>query len=320
MSKEKEKKPQWVLAANQNLIQAKLDINVIRQAGQADIRRGLETVKGAEQRIQELNYLERVLGQNLSPASWDDEVVRVTGTSLGGSASAFQRDIHHLAELYTGFSEQKETQHRYLTNAINNTGVSSVSMVYMGAQIERRLEAITPAYKPQFDLSQPEQISSRQQVYNELAEILQPLNSKYLYMLKGSEDALHRSGADNLSQAAHSMRDLFQQIIEDLAPTNVVKQQPWFNPTPDAPGEVSRMSRLRHILYGTGIAFDEREIEQLDAAAMSAKNALDLSIARAHSHDPELTPAEVELAIDHARFSLLQVLKRYSSRRDQETA
>ena len=179
-------------------------------------------------------------------------------------------------------------------------------MTYMGAQIERRLEAITPTYKPQLDVSQPEQTGSRQQVYNELAEILQPLDPKYLYMLKGSEEALHRSGADNLSQAAHSMRDLFQQIIEDLAPTNVVKQQPWFKPTPSAPREVSRMSRLRYILYGAGTGFDEREIGQLDEAATSAKNALDLSMARAHDHDPELTSAEVELAIDHSRFSLLQ--------------
>ena len=320
MGNKEDEIPHWVLVTRQDIKQAKLDVNFIREAGQADISRGLETVRGAEQRIQELNYLDQMLGQNLSSDLWNDEVVHATGTFLSGSANVFQRDIHHLAGLYAGFDEQKQTQHQYLISAVNNTAITSGSMVYMGAQIERRLEAIVPVYKPQIDALLPEQVGSRQQVYNELTEMLQPMNPKYLYMLKGSEDALHHRGADNPSQAAHSMRDLFQQIIEDLAPTNVVKQQPWFKPTSGAPGEVSRMSRLRYILYGTGTTFDEREIELLDEAATSAKNALDLSIARAHDHNPELTSDEVQLAIDHARFSLLQTLKRHSSSRNWRVA
>ena len=80
------------------------------------------------------------------------------------------------------------------------------------------------------------------------------------------------------------------------------------------------MSRLRYMLYGTGIDLDEDELRRLDEAAEQAKIALDVSIARAHDHDPQLTKDEVELAIDHARFSLLEVLKRYSQRRTESRA
>jgi hypothetical protein len=139
-------------------------------------------------------------------------------------------------------------------------------------------------------------------------------------MLRGSEEALHNEGTDHLSHAAHSMRDLFQQLIEHLAPSEAVKAQSWFVATPGAPGGVSRMSRLRYMLYGTGENLDEEELRQLDDAAERAKIALDVSIARAHDHDPQLTGAEVELAIEHARFSLLEVLRRYAQRRERPKA
>jgi hypothetical protein len=132
-------------------------------------------------------------------------------------------------------------------------------------------------------------------------------------MLEGSESALGISTPDSQSQAAHSMRDCFQQLLEQLASSRVVKSQPWFTPTEGAPGGISRRSRLRYMLYGSGENVDARTIQQLDELADIAKDSLDLCIARAHDHDPSLTKEEVILVVDQARNTLLHVLKLYNS-------
>lgn len=318
MNENNEQLSQWVLSSRNDISMAQQNWEAIRQAGLADIRRGLEITRIANQRLQALNYLEQTLGQNLPPSMWNDEIIGATGTYLGGTISAFQKESHRLADLYTGVDQSRQDQHTYLVNNANNTEVASGSAIYMAAAIENRFETIVFNYKPIFESAQPNQISSRQQILDDLAGILRAFDTKYTEMLMGSERALQAEGSDHLSQAAHSMRDMFQQLIECFAPAQVVKRQPWFTNTPGAPGGVSRMSRLRYLLYGSGQAFDAKEIEQLDNAAQTAKDMLDLSIARAHDHDPQLKKAEVELAIDQARFSLLEVLKRYIARRNQK--
>jgi hypothetical protein len=127
-------------------------------------------------------------------------------------------------------------------------------------------------------------------------------------MIRGSEEALARDHPDALSQAAYSMRDCFQQLIEHLAPSEAVKVQPWFQPVSGPPDGVSRRQRLRFI-YRSGDSVDERTLTSLDNLADSAVNSLDLCIARAHQHDPELTREEVRLSIDQGRHALIRVLK-----------
>jgi hypothetical protein len=319
MSETEKRIPGWVFSARNAVEKAKQHWERVRLEGQADIRRGLEISKGAARRLEELNYLEQTLGQDLHADMWNDEVVSVTGTYLAGTISYHEQASSRIAGLYTSFGQYKQEKHEYLISAISDTALTSGSAIYMNAGIERRFEAITPNYKPVLEAVQPEQIGSRQQVLDELGILLRPFGPKYLHMLRGSEEALRKESLDHLSQAAHSMRDLFQQLIEHLAPTVAVKLQPWFESTHGAPGGVSRMSRLRYILYGAGETLDEEVVEQLDEAAKRARDALDLAIARAHDHDPQLTKPEVQLAVDHARFSLLEVLKRYKARREQKS-
>jgi hypothetical protein len=103
------------------------------------------------------------------------------------------------------------------------------------------------------------------------------------------------------------MRDLFQKLIEYLAPTKVVKLQPWYEPVNDAPGKVSRRQRLKYMMYRSGEGF-ESNLQQMDKTANDAKEALDLAINRAHDHDPNLTPEEVKHSIDFARLMLNEVI------------
>ena len=132
-------------------------------------------------------------------------------------------------------------------------------------------------------------------------------------MLEGSEAALLTNTPDSQSQAAHSIRDCFQQLLEDLAPTKVVESLPWFESTEGAPGGISRRSRLRYMLYGSGENIDDGTIQKLDEVSDIAKNSLDLCIARAHERDPSLTKEEVILVVDQARNALIDVLRLYNS-------
>ena len=308
--------PRWMSTARAHIKEAKEYLSVVQSAGQADIRRGLETVRATDKPLQQLSYLEQVLDQRASPSVWNDEIVHITGSQLSANAASVQSDAKRLAGLCGERNQTEQARHMTFISAINMTATSSGSMVYLGAQMERRLQTITPSYRPVFEFTKPELFGSRQKIYDELTEILNLFDPKYLDMLKGSETALYGTTEDHLSQAAHSMRDLFQQLMEHLAPTDAVKQQPWFKPTPGAPDQVSRMSRLKYILYGSGEMLNEFDTKRLDEVADGAKTSLDLAIARAHDHDPDLAEADVELAIDYARFSLLEVLKERGLRPD----
>lgn len=307
--------PEWLLSTRNHIPKAKQHWEAIRAEGLAEIKRGLEVTKIASRRLQELDYLEQTFSQELPASIRRDRVIHPTGVSLAGTVGHYEQVGGRIATFYSNTGQSRQHHHAQFWSAVNSITPTAGTIVYMGAEIEKRIESLAPNYQPVFEVIKPAQISSRLKTFNKLGQILDAYDPKYVHMLKGSEEALYHEGTDHLSQAAHSMRDLFQQLIEHLAPSEVVKSQLWFVATSGAPGGVSRMSRLRYMLYGGGENLNEEELHQLDEAAERAKAALDVSIVRAHDHDPQLTRAEVELAIDHARFSLLEVLRRYTQRR-----
>ena len=133
-------------------------------------------------------------------------------------------------------------------------------------------------------------------------------------MVQGSEETLFSGAKDSLSQAAHSMRDCFEKVIRELAPSECVKVQPWFLPTPEASDEVSRRSRLRYMLYGSGENIDQLFVKRLDDLAGFALNSLNICIGSAHNHELNATQDQTRLVIDNARYELLIILEAYNSR------
>lgn len=317
MSDEEKKCPPWLTSARRDIRQTRQDWDLALSEGQADIRRGLEVTRIAEKKIGELDYLDRTLNQDIPLSIWNDETIGVTGRNLAGTLSTYGVVVEDVSRLYIDFGREKQEQHDLFLQAAKITAVTSGSMFYMGAEIEQRIQFQWPEYEPALEEVRFEYVGSREQDFDELHNLLNEneYDPRYAQMLRGSEEALEKEGPDRLSQAAHSMRDLFDQIIRSLAPSEVVRKQPWFGPEPQARGGVSRWIRLRYILYGSGMHYEKNELLQLDKAARGAKDALDLCIARAHNHDPELTKKEVQLAIDHARFYLKSVLQKYKERR-----
>lgn len=241
-----------------------------------------------------------------------------SGNHLAGILENLDSRTSLLASYAVASAVTQEEQHGLFVRAVPSTESSSGSTVYIGAAVESRIHAIQPEYRPFYIDSPPERLSSREKLFEELKENLEDYDAKFVNMLEGSEAALNSGSPDHLSQTAHSMRDLFQQLLEYLAPSEVVKAQPWFESTEGAPGGVSRRARLRHLLYGSGEAIDDAVIEQLDITAYAAKQSLDLCIARAHEHDPSLTDDEGKLAIDQARFSLSKVLELFRVYREDK--
>jgi hypothetical protein len=313
MGKASENRPDWVRSSGEKVEQIKQHLEVVRQEGRAEIKRGLEKAKLARDLEQEIDYVGHVVLQHLPGEIWSDEIAAMSGVQLDGTLDYYQRETAQLAGMIREVAPSAEEHHECIIGILSNTISPSGSAVYLGAAIEHRFQAISPQYKPQYPVDMPARIGSRQELLKRLRVQLADYDGGFAHILDGSEEALKREDPDHLSQAAHSMRDLFQQLIEYLAPSAVVKRQPWFDPTPGAPGGVSRRSRLRYILYGSGKHFDKETISELDMLASNAKDALDLAMARAHDHDPSLTKGEVELAVDHARFYLSEVLRRSKS-------
>jgi hypothetical protein len=319
MSENQSDRPNWLDESLDNIKQIRENIDPIRQEGRREIRRGLEKLRKTNELTQELSYVEQTLGQDsISSGLWDDEIVTASGIHLAKTLNRYAESTNHLRGLVSRGSAFGGERHEEFMRAYTNTSIQSGTAAYLSAGIERRFETVESEYQPLLTIKPPERLASREKLLNKLRKQLSKYESKFVSMLDGSESALEQDGPDHLSQASHSMRDLFQQLIESLAPTKAVKMQPWYEPVAGPPGGVSRRQRLRYMLYGSGIGIDSEILEELDETANEAKDALDLAIARAHDHDPNLSLEEVKLAIDLARFSLSEVLKIYEGHRTEK--
>jgi hypothetical protein len=263
----------------------------------------------------EADYLAQILSQTHTPTVWNDEIVTISGVQLNNRLGSFDEQMSDILGYTVMAGEAGIDLHTQFISAVSDTDSTSGSAVYLGAGIERRLQVIEPTYEPILVNFELERLTSHDTLFQNLKSVIQPHGEKYIDMLNGSEAALELTNPDSLSQAAHSMRDCFQQLLEQLALSKVVKSQPWFAPTEGAPGQISRRSRLCYILYGSGENIGDKALQHFDELVDIAKNSLDLCIARAHGHDPSLTKEEVLLAIDQARNALLQVLRVYQRHR-----
>lgn len=309
--------PKWAKASLEKIKSISPKIEAIKKEGKAEIRRGLEKVEEADKLRKEVDYLGRVLSQSHDPESWLDEIITVSGTHLDNSLSYLDQSISRMARMASESGDISEEQHLRFAQSRFSTDSSEGAAIYLGASLESRFSAIEPRYTAIIPVSGTSRLTSRDALYQELRITLVEFGDEYTVMLDGSEAALGVASPDSLQQAAHSMRDCFQQLIEYLAPSRVVKSQPWFEKTDGAPGGVSRYSRLRYMLYGSGNNVDESTIQQLDELAEIAKRSLDLCIARAHGRDLSLTREEVLFAVDQARNDLLNVLKLYRAFREK---
>ena len=308
--------PQWLVYNVENIDQIISKTEMVKKLGQAETKRGLEKIEKADELLCEMNYLRGVFTKDHANEIWNDTIISGSATGIKNQLDFVNNDFKIILEKVNYADTEDIKAHNFFLDTVSSTDGSTDTAVYLGASIEKRIQAISPSYTPSLLELEPKILSSRETILSDLISILRPFGEKYVAMVKGSEVSISSDDPDSFSQGAHSMRDCFEDILKELAPSKIVKSQPWFEETPRAPGKVSRRSRLRYILYGSGENIDHSEIERFDGIAAIAKDALDICINRAHDHDPSLKRGEVRLAIDHARKSLLKILKLYNEFRN----
>lgn len=300
--------PEWLRDVLSLVARIKDKARHIRAEGQEEITRGIEKVTYANQLEREADYITNVFAQDIPAEDLEDEIITISGSFLRQNLLNSNNRLDVAAQYVTIAGEIGQDHHELFLHAVSDSDSSSGSAVYLGASIENRLHALTPRPIVFSHENPPERLNSRDALLDELTQKLNAIDEKFSIMLNGSEQALNSQDDDAYSQATHSMRDCFQQLIEYLAPNEAVRAQAWYEPVEGPPQGVSRRQRIRYILYGSGEGLDGDTIKTLEEVVSSAKNSLDLCIARAHEHDPKLTRTEVSLTIDQARHALNRLL------------
>ena len=82
-----------------------------------------------------------------------------------------------------------------------------------------------------------------QRLLDALREIAEPLANSYLQIIADFEDA----GRISWAGTAHEIRELLRKLLEELAPTDEVKTQPWFKQEANTSGPTQKQ-RVKYIL------------------------------------------------------------------------
>jgi hypothetical protein len=311
MTDENPQYPSWLLLSREALRNELQHLDELEKLGRAEVKRGLELTKVVRERREGITFASNVLSQNHTPATWHDEIVSASGIRFAGTANVFEQHDRTITIRATELGAHRDAENARLISVLTNTVATGASLGAVAATLEARVHVLTglagasvapPTFHPG---------GSWEKLRDNLGAVLIFFDDQSQAMHEGVEKALSQPGPDYLSHAAHSMRDLFQGLLVQLAPNDVVSRQPWFERNRNAPGGITRLHRLRYILYGSGKQYSQADIDQLDSVAEAAKASLDLAMSRAHNHDPELTEQEVRLSIEEARFWLYTVLRRH---------
>jgi len=286
-------------------------IIILNKSGISDVKRGLDKIQETNEMLPGLYYLRGVFNGDYNPAVWEDTIITGSLPAVNNQLSYVNNDLDGFVKITLSADENANEAQNYLVEKVSSTDYTAGTAISLGVNIENRIQVISPSYEPKYLTQNSEIFSSREQILSDLISILQPYNEEFILMIKGSESALLSNAPDTFSQSAYSMRDCYEKVLKFLAPSDVVKAQPWFEPTQGAPENVSRRSRIKYMLYGSGEYSEESEIARLDDEAGIAKDTLDVCIKRAHLHDPSLTRKEIMATIDLARRSLLRILTLY---------
>lgn len=144
-------------------------------------------------------------------------------------------------------------------------------------------------------------------VLDDLDTALSGINPNLLEVRCGAWAALASKNADLLRQAAHSARELVNQILQQAAPDNEITAHPGYQPDPSSKSGVTRRMRLRFIMT-------IRRDKSADSDLSVAEKAMDLVLAltdrlSAAAQDRNIPDAEsVKGALSTAELALRCIL------------
>lgn len=142
---------------------------------------------------------------------------------------------------------------------------------------------------------------------DDLDAALSAINPNLLEIRRGAWAALMSSNPDSVRQAAHSARELIDQVLKDGAPDEAVKAQPGYQADPSSRSGVTRRMRLKFIMR-------QRHATPSESDLSIAEKAMDLVLAltdtlsgAAHARDLPLI-ADVRDALTTVEMALKRIL------------
>jgi len=85
-------------------------------------------------------------------------------------------------------------------------------------------------------------------VLDELDEALSKINLHLIEIRRGAWAAVASNQPDSLRQAAHSGRELIDQVLKEGAPDSEIKAQPDFTPDPSSKSGITRRMRFKFLM------------------------------------------------------------------------
>ncbi len=138
-----------------------------------------------------------------------------------------------------------------------------------------------------------------------------------LKLRRGAWAGLNSGEPHSLEQAAHSARELIDQVLKIGAPDDDVRRQPWYSPDATSASGITRRMRLRFLVEKYAGELSETELRVAEKASDFVLAVDEKLKALAHSR-VEPDAEEVEAAITSAEIALKSVLT--SFRRSKQTA
>jgi hypothetical protein len=144
-------------------------------------------------------------------------------------------------------------------------------------------------------------------ILDELDAALQPINPHLLEIRRGAWSGLASGQPDSLRQAAHSARELIDQVLKEGAPDSEVKATHGFKPNRTSQNGITRRMRLKLVMTKYRGAASDTDVTVAEAAcdlALAVDNRL---TAFAHART---TPSfeDVKKALTVAEIALREIL------------
>src|ERR1035437_963922 len=122
-------------------------------------------------------------------------------------------------------------------------------------------------------------------VLDDLDEALREIDPRLVEIRRGAWSALYSGGSDSLRQAAHSGRELIDQLLHAAAPDMEVRADPAFVPDKHDPTKIQRRHRMKFIMRKARAGISETDFDVAEKAIDYVYAVHKKLVDEAHSRD-----------------------------------
>ena len=106
----------------------------------------------------------------------------------------------------------------------------------------------------------------RRGTLDELDAALAKINPHLLEVRRGAWSALASNQPDSLRQAAHSARELIDQVLKEGAPDEGVKSRPWYREDSSSKSGVTRRMRVKYLMEQFKVGASDSDVAIVESA------------------------------------------------------